>query len=518
MTNSASLKPVAQPAAGYNDLKFYFSNLNTMFSVRNMLAVDMMTLMSPKGLQRRLHDISAITKRIYAETTTPTVTNLLDQVEAAEQNNPDDWSDWDKANLKEMRRIHSHFSAVPPDVYLASVRTINEGRKLHAAALQRGSWKEAQPYIQQTVDLYRKIAAFKQKEFNAASPYRALLLGYASDVQTRQMDDIYDALLPKLSQLHKQARENNADEPISGLILRDDNNKRAILSFCQRLLSTMGFDFERGRLLTSDLTPMTAGNPDDVRVLIRCQSGMNFMDSVSDTLYQGARALYYQNLPQDWATQPVGQDMGVMMLNTTSILYKNIIGYSQEFFDYIAQDTDLFQKVEVNEGQKPANLYHSTGHIHVSAVRDKCDDFTKIIHDIMRYRIERDILNENLDVADIPARWDADCKELLGIEPSNDQEGALQNPDWFTGRFGFIPTNIISQIMAASFYQKAKDDGANTEDIAKGDMRSVGQWLNKNVHSLGHSKGPFEAAENILGGELSIDPLIGYLQHRYVYK
>ena len=71
-------------------------------------------------------------KRIYAETTTPTVTKLLEQVEQEAEKNPDRWNEWDKANLREMRRIHSHLSALPPELYIASVQITNEGRKMHS--------------------------------------------------------------------------------------------------------------------------------------------------------------------------------------------------------------------------------------------------------------------------------------------------------------------------------------------------------------------------------------------------
>src|ERR1700754_2850683 len=105
MADQPHLKSVGEPATGYNDLKYYFSNLNTLFSIRGMLAVDMMTAMPPAALGRRLNDISAVTKRIYAETTTSAVSRLLDQVENEAAAHPDKWDNWNRANLSEMRRI-----------------------------------------------------------------------------------------------------------------------------------------------------------------------------------------------------------------------------------------------------------------------------------------------------------------------------------------------------------------------------------------------------------------------------
>jgi carboxypeptidase Taq len=138
MNDKAKLESVKAPAAGYNDLKFYFANLNTMFSIRDTLAIDMMTSMPQGGLKRRIHEISSLTKRIYAETTTPTVSSLLDQVEAEADNNKDDWNEWDLANLNEMRRIHSHLSALPPELYIASVQISNASSRPKSGKMGRG--------------------------------------------------------------------------------------------------------------------------------------------------------------------------------------------------------------------------------------------------------------------------------------------------------------------------------------------------------------------------------------------
>lgn len=138
-----------------------------------MLAIDMMTAMPPAAIGRRLHDISAVTKRIYAETTTPAVTKLWNKVESSAAQTPNKWDAWDRANLTEMRRIHSHLSALPPELYIASVQVASEGRKRHSAAMQGQSWADIQPYMTQVVDLYRKIGELKQKKFDVKTPYKA---------------------------------------------------------------------------------------------------------------------------------------------------------------------------------------------------------------------------------------------------------------------------------------------------------------------------------------------------------
>lgn len=514
MTDTATLESVQEPAKGYNDLKFYFANLNTMFSIRNTLAVDMMTAMPAGSLKRRMHDISSVTKRIYAETTTPTVTKLLEQVENEAQAHPDNWTEWDKANLAEMKRIHSHLSALPPDIYTASVQIANEGRKIHRLAMNRENWDEAQPYIEKVVDLTRRISELKQKKFNTPSPYRALLMGYASDISDRQMDDLYDGLLAPLKTLSEKAQQADESTPaLEGHFSRKDQ-----MWLNRKLLEMMGFDFARGGLYISNLSPMTGGNPEDVRILVRCDSEETFLDSLEDTLYQGARGLYHQNLPEDWISQPVGQDQGAIMLNTMSILYQTVIGHTNEFIEFLTSRAEgVFKDFGADNAKNLSSIYKAKKTIKQTTVRNEADELSKVFHDILRYRIERDVINSDLQVKDIPDRWNSDCKELIGLEPETLTRGALQNPDWFTGRFGFIPTNTLSHIMAAELYGVLDEKVDNLSGaIKKGEIKEIGSWLKENIHQTGRKQGTFETMNTILGRELDSDVLVKYLEARYL--
>lgn len=515
MSEQPQLKTVGDQAAAYKDLKYYFANLNTLFSIRGTLAVDMMTAMPAAALQRRLHDISAVTKRIYAETTTNAVTRLLEQVESDAANHPENWNGWDLANLTEMRRIHQHLSALPPDLYIASVQVATEGRKRHAVA-QGQSWQDIQPYISQVIDLYRRIGELKQKTFEVKSPYKALLLGYASDISLQQMDELYDSLLEPLTALRDKALDKqkgqSAPLPLDGEFSRGDQ-----MWLNKTILEIMGFDFSRGTLQVTALSPMAGGTPEDTRILVRCGDSDTFLDSMEDTLYQGACGLYTQNLPMDWNSQPVGQDLGSLMMNAQSTLYETIIGRTPQFFDFISTRAEGVFRQFRNKSFEPENLYRLKKVITPSAVRNDADELTKIFHDMMRYRIEQDLINGDLNVADLPERWNEESKKYLGIAPQNAAEGPLQNPDWFTGRFGFIPTNTLSHIMAATLHEKLYSDMPNMADMVQyGDLKPINEWLKKNIHAKGRSVGALQLMEEITGSKLSVQPLLQHLERRYL--
>ncbi len=515
MSEQPNLKAVSLEAAGYKDLKYYFANLNTLFSIRGTLAVDMMTAMPAGGLARRMNDITAITKRIYAETTTQAVTRLLEQVETEAENNKDDWDAWDLANVVEMRRIHSHLSALPPDIYIASVQVANEGRKRHAAA-QGQSWDAVEPYISQVIDLYRKVADLKQKKFNVDSPYKALLLGYASDISDKQMDTLYDSLLDPLAKIRDEAiqKQNEVAPPIK---LDGDFSRGDQMWLNKTVLEMMGFDFNRGSLQVTALSPMVGGSSDDARILVRCGQSDNFLNSMEDTLYQGACGLYLQNLPENWSNQPVGQDLGTLMMTAGSILYETIIGRTPQFFDFVAVRAEGVFRQFKNKSFEPENLYRLKKMITPTAQRNDADELTKIFHDVMRYRIERDLINGQLSTKDLPDRWNEDSKKYLGISPKNAIQGPLQNPDWFTGRFGFIPTNTLSHIMAATIHEKLYNVMPNFSEMVRyGDLKPIGQWMKDNVFQKGRRTGTMELMTQIAGQELSVAPLLSHFERRYL--
>ena len=393
---------------------------------------------------------------------------------------------------------------------------MNEGRKIHQTALQKNDWKAAQPYLEKVVDLYRKIAQLKQQKFETRTPYKALLLGYGSDISQAQMDTLYDNLLAPLQELRAKVIEKQKRDA-KPVALEGDFSRADQMWLNKTILEIMGFDFDRGSLQITNLAPMTAGHPEDVRILVRCGDRTTFLDSMEDTLYQGARGLYYQNLPQDWHMQPVGQDQGTMILNALSLLYETIIGRTPQFFDFISVRAEGVFRQFSNKSFEPENLYQLKKLIAQKSTRNDADEISKIFHDILRYRIERDLINGDLEVQDLPARWNTQSKELLGYEPESDAQGPLQNPDWFTGRFGFISTNTLSHIIAANLhdtlYQKIDDLPAK---IQKGNLKEVGSWIKENIHQHGRRCDALEMIKNVTGQELDTACLLKHLERRYL--
>ena len=198
-------------------------------------------------------------------------------------------------------------------------------------------------------------------------------------------------------------------------------------------------------------------------------------------------------------------------------LYEMIIGRTPQFFDFIAGRAEgVFRQVK-NQSFEPENFYRLKKVLKRTTTRNDADEFSKIFHDVLRYRIERDLINGDLQVKDLPERWNAESKELLAMTPNNLQEGVLQNPDWFTGRFGFIPTNTLSHIMGAELQEKLFQNIENfPQKIQNGDFHEMHDWLKENIYSKGRLHGTFETMKGLMGEDISPQPLLDHLNRRYL--
>lgn len=501
----------------YNDLKFYFGYLNTLFTIRDVLVVDMVTSMPSGGLRNRMNDISSLTKRIYTETTSDSITQLLSVVENDSIKQPENWTSWNLANLQEMKRLCSSLKAVPPSLYINLVRIQNGGRQLHREVIAKNkSWDDVKPHIEQVVNLHRQAADKKQETFKTDTLYDALLYSYAPNLNESYIDALYENALPELKNLSqdklKQQEATNSAPPE-----QHSYSTKDLMAFNHKVLEKMGFNFSRGTLSISNISPMSVGSHDDARVLIRCINDTPFIQSLEDTLYQGAHGLYLQSLPQEWHNQPVGKAQGTIVTTAISLLYKIILGRRHEFFNFIGNVAEETLTGFASHNYDAEQFYKLKHTIRVTPKRNDADAMSKIFHDIMRYRIERDLINGTLDTADIPERWNAESQELIGVVPQSLSEGALQNPDWFTGRFGFISTNTISYIIAAQLYKKIKRDIPSVlGDLSKGDLSGIHTWLTDNIFKHGCSIDTLDLIKESTNSDLNEAPLLEMFKDHYL--
>ena len=152
-----------------------------------------------------------------------------------------------------------------------------------------------------------------------------------------------------------------------------------------------------------------------------------------------------------------------------------------------------------------------------SLIRINADEVTYPLHVIMRYELEKDLINGDLEVKDLPKAWNAKMKEYLGVEPKNDREGCLQDIHWAGGDFGYFPDYTVGAIAAAQFFEAAKKKNPEIpQQLEHGDFSGLKGWLNENVHSKASKLSFNDLIKQATGKELSTEAFKNSLRERYL--
>ena len=161
-------------------------------------------------------------------------------------------------------------------------------------------------------------------------------------------------------------------------------------------------------------------------------------------------------------------------------------------------------------------FYREINRVKNSFIRTEADELTYGIHVILRYEIEKGLINDEIQVKDLPKVWNEKYKEYLGVEPANDGEGVLQDVHWSGGSFGYFPSYALGYMYAAQFKQAMLKDIPNFDELlAEGNVGPIKQWLNEKIHQYGKLKEPLELLQDITGEGLNVQYLIDYLKEKY---
>jgi carboxypeptidase Taq len=477
--------------------------------VENAMAIlhwDQAVMMPSGSAESRAEDVAALALIAHEMLADPATAEALEAARAGDGLHP-----WEAANLREMGRLHARATALPArlvgELSAAASRTEMAWREARRAA----DFARLSPHLERLVALVREEAACLAAA-TGLSPYDALLDGYdegrRSDEVQRIFDDLSGFLPPLLDAvLERQAAQRRPLVPQGPF---DDARQAALGAQIMRLL---GFDMSRGRLDTSD-HPFSGGTPDDTRITTRFDPAEP-LSSLMAVIHETGHALYEQNLPAAWRAQPVGRSLGMTIHESQSLLYEKQVGRGRPFLAFIAPT--LAQTLGADPAFEADNLLNLARRVDRGLIRVDADEVSYPLHVILRFRLERAMVEGALEIADLPAAWNEGMETLLGRRPENDRVGCLQDIHWPSGAFGYFPTYTLGALAAAQLYRAAREAVPGMEEaIGLGDGTPLLGWLKENVHSIGRSVTPSTLIERATGRPLDAEAFKLHLTERYL--
>ena len=256
------------------------------------------------------------------------------------------------------------------------------------------------------------------------------------------------------------------------------------------------------------------GHPTDVRITTRYRSE-SFIDSLFAVIHETGHGLYEQGRMSGFMDLPVSESLTMAIHESQSLFWERMIAQNFYFCDYYL---NLFVETfpEALQGVSSNTLYAAINRCDPSFIRVEADEVTYPLHIILRYEIEKGLFDESISVKDLPDVWNDKMEEYLGVRPSSNSEGVLQDVHWSGGAFGYFPSYTLGAMYACQFYSKMLLDLNDIpENIKGGNFSYIKKWLNDNIHKQGRLYSPENLIYKVTGDEINPDFFISYLKQKY---
>jgi carboxypeptidase Taq len=455
----------------YQKLVEQQTRLNRLNHLKEIAFWDQATHMSEKGIKSRADAVAELSQIIYEIECNENTE--IDLKKAQKEH----LSDIEHANVQEIERKFKKNSFIPKDLIkkkqIATSICEHEWRKQKPS----NDWKGFLSNFKEVVHISRVKADILSQKLGI-SPYEALMDDYEpnlkEDTVNRCFEDIKTWMPTLLNDVMKKQKT------ITGLVeLTGPFESSAQKNLNLEIMSLLGFDFQAGRLDES-AHPFCGGNPQDVRITTRFNQ-KEFLSSLMGTIHETGHARYEQNLPYNLLEQPVGQARSMSIHESQSLFFEKHIGCSAQFIKRV------FPLIKKHLGSSPSlaldNLQSLNLRVKPSFIRVDADEITYPAHIIIRYEIEKELINTKLEISELPELWNTKMDNILGISPKDDfKNGILQDVHWPEGLFGYFPCYTLGALYAAQWAAMIKQTVKDYDEIIEhGDLTKIFNWLDINI-------------------------------------
>ena len=486
----------------YDQLSDKVREISLLGNTAGVLGWDQETYMPKNGVPYRAKQLAWLSGKIHELGTSDAFREAL---EAAENESGDETQ---TANIREIRHSYDRSTKLPQKLVEKASETSSLAKAAWAEARHKSDFSHFAPHLEVLLEIAREKAELWGYE---DEPYDALLEGYERNAKTADVAAIFNSVSDELATTAQAAVDKASTQPAD--LLKGDYPVEKQQQLNREIAEDIGFNFDGGRIDTTTHPFCTGLGPGDTRLTTRYLED-NFTSSLFGVLHEAGHGLYDQGLPAEEHGLPSGNAVSLGIHESQSRLWENHIGRSrafwtkwlpraQEIFPHLASlDLDTFLSA-INRAEK-------------SFIRVEADESTYDLHILLRFGLERQMLNKEIEVADIPAAWNERFEKLFGMTPPNDAQGCLQDIHWSMGGLGYFATYTLGNFNAAQLYHCAMQDKAIADACANANYLPILDWMRQHVHNKGSKLFPQELMSLATGEGTNPQYHLDHLKRRFL--
>ena len=396
---------------------------------------------------------------------------------------------------------------IPAELIAERARTTAAAQGTWRAAREADDFSLFAPDLARHIELNRRLSAcFPEAEH----PYDPLLDAFEPGMKTADVRAVFAELREGLVALLADIAGQPAAPVLPGPFPIDTQRELAL-----EMARGMGFDDDHWRM---DLTvhPFCASlGSTDIRVTTRYLE--DSLEGLFAVLHEMGHGLYERQVDPELARTTVGSGVSLGIHESQSRMWENLVGRSRPYWEHWHPRLLEAFGPDALGGDDLDTFLRAINKVAPSLIRVSADEATYALHVILRFELEVEMLEGTLEVADLPAAWNAKTKDLLGLDVPSDSVGVLQDIHWAFGEFGYFPTYAIGNIVAAQLWTVIQRDLPDLDaELARGEAGSLREWLREHVHRHGRLFTAPELLENATGQTLDPQPLLAQLRAKFV--
>lgn len=490
--------------AAYKKYKAHLQKVADISYTISVLSWDQEVNMPINGGAERSRQIATLSGVAHEMSTSDKLGDLLYNLQASKNA----LNETQKRNVAESLKAYKKKKKLPTEFVQRLSKTTSTTYQAWHKAKNANDYLLFEPHLKEMVLLKQEEASLKGYKEH---PYDALLNDFEPGETTEKLNKLFGDVR---AQLVDFVQNISACTPPADSWMFKHYDKDKQWQFGIDMLKQMGYNFKSGRQDVSAHPFTTSFGTQDIRVTTRINE-KDFHEMLWSCIHEGGHALYEQGFKTDNYGLPAASAVSLGIHESQSRLWENNIGRCIPYWK--ANYGKLQQLFPENlGGLSLLDFYKSMNVVKPSLVRTNADELTYHFHILVRFEIEKALIEGSIDTKNLDDYWNIKYKEYLGIDVPNAAQGVLQDIHWSHGAFGYFPTYSLGSFYAAQFYTQACMDIPNLEDsIAQGNLKPLLQWLRTNIHQHGKLYSAEELCIRITGEPLNFTYFMQYAKKKY---
>ncbi len=497
----------------FDKLKALLAEVADLTFARLVLGWDLQVNMPPGGAEGRSLQMSTLSRLVHTKVTSPEIGSLLEDLQPqAEQLDPDS----DEAHLVALaRRGYNKISRVPGEWVSEFSRLTASAHHVWAEARAENDFEKFRPQLEKIVEMRRSYAGFFTPYDHVYDP---LLDDYEPGMKTAEVQAIFDVLRQRQTELIRKIGER---PQVNDSFLYQEYDEGKQWDFGVEVISRFGYDWHHGRQDRSAHPFTSKLAPGDVRITTRV-SRNDLSSALFATMHECGHALHGLGLDPALERTPLGFPIGggsggmsQAVSESQSRLWENQVGRSYPFWEYFFPFLASYFPVQLSS-VVVEDFYKGVNRVKPSLIRVESDEGTYTLHILLRMELEIGLMDGSLEARDLPEAWNAGMQKYLGLAPSDDKDGVLQDVHWSSGFIGYFPTYALGNVLAAQLWEQVERDLPGLyDDFRRGEFGELLAWLREKVHRHGRKYTAQELVQRVTGESISPEPYLRYLETKY---